>query len=105
MTATDELEKVVRRDHADPHHFLGAHPNGGKEVVVRAFRPAAGVFPVTFFCNFMLSSLLPTRAAAHPGTFSVTGLRGNRKAKRVTLQKSGAWKRMLLRDAGRGYTN
>jgi 1,4-alpha-glucan branching enzyme len=37
----DEAEKVVRRDHSDPHHFLGAHPDGGRGVVVRAFRPDA----------------------------------------------------------------
>jgi 1,4-alpha-glucan branching enzyme len=35
-----EVEQLVRREHPDPHHLLGAHPcNGG--VVVRAFRPAA----------------------------------------------------------------
>ena len=37
---TRELEAVVRRQHANPHSVLGAHPeNGG--VVVRAYRPAA----------------------------------------------------------------
>jgi 1,4-alpha-glucan branching enzyme len=36
----DEIERVVRREHADPHHVLGAHPSNGG-VVVRAFRPAA----------------------------------------------------------------
>ncbi|MGH2821829.1 MAG: 1,4-alpha-glucan branching protein GlgB [Thermoleophilaceae bacterium] len=35
-----EIELVVRREHADPHHVLGAHPSNGG-VVVRAFRPAA----------------------------------------------------------------
>jgi 1,4-alpha-glucan branching enzyme len=40
MTVTDEIELVVRRDHPDPHHILGAHPNNGG-VVVRAFRPGA----------------------------------------------------------------
>jgi 1,4-alpha-glucan branching enzyme len=39
--AVDELEKVVARDHADPHHYLGAHTNGSKKVVVRAYRPDA----------------------------------------------------------------
>jgi 1,4-alpha-glucan branching enzyme len=40
VTAVDELELVLRNEHADPHHFLGAHPQG-KGVVVRAFRPDA----------------------------------------------------------------
>jgi 1,4-alpha-glucan branching enzyme len=35
-----EIELVVRREHADPHNVLGAHPSNGG-VVVRAFRPAA----------------------------------------------------------------
>jgi 1,4-alpha-glucan branching enzyme len=35
-----EIELVVRREHADPHHVLGAHPSNGG-VIVRAFRPAA----------------------------------------------------------------
>jgi 1,4-alpha-glucan branching enzyme len=37
---TDQLDALVRREHADPHSVLGAHPqNGG--VVIRALRPAA----------------------------------------------------------------
>jgi 1,4-alpha-glucan branching enzyme len=36
----EDIERVVRREHADPHHVLGAHPSNGG-VVVRAFRPAA----------------------------------------------------------------
>jgi 1,4-alpha-glucan branching enzyme len=41
MIATDtELDRIVRREHGDPHSVLGAHEyNGG--VVVRALRPAA----------------------------------------------------------------
>jgi 1,4-alpha-glucan branching enzyme len=35
-----EAELILRRDHPDPHHFLGAHPQGDS-VVVRAFRPNA----------------------------------------------------------------
>jgi 1,4-alpha-glucan branching enzyme len=35
-----EIELVVRREHADPHHVLGAHPSNGG-VVLRTFRPAA----------------------------------------------------------------
>jgi 1,4-alpha-glucan branching enzyme len=38
--ATSELDALARREHAQPHAVLGAHPaNGG--VVVRALRPAA----------------------------------------------------------------
>ena len=38
--ATEELEALVHREHANPHSVLGAHPeNGG--VVIRALRPAA----------------------------------------------------------------
>jgi 1,4-alpha-glucan branching enzyme len=40
VTIADEVELIVARDHPDPHHLLGAHPqNGG--FVVRAFRPGA----------------------------------------------------------------
>jgi 1,4-alpha-glucan branching enzyme len=40
MTVESDIQAIVRRDLADPHRLLGAHPeNGG--VVVRAFRPAA----------------------------------------------------------------
>src|SRR3954451_6955722 len=38
-TAAD-LDRLVRREHADPHSILGAHPYDGG-VVVRAYRPAA----------------------------------------------------------------
>jgi 1,4-alpha-glucan branching enzyme len=38
-TAAD-LDRIVRREHANPHSLLGAHPHDGG-VVVRAFRPAA----------------------------------------------------------------
>src|SRR5262249_22145206 len=40
MTVAEELERVVRREHTDPHHVLGAHPQDGG-VVVRAYRPNA----------------------------------------------------------------
>jgi 1,4-alpha-glucan branching enzyme len=40
MTLAEEVELVVRRDHPDPHHLLGAHASNG-DVVVRAFRPGA----------------------------------------------------------------
>ncbi len=36
----DEIERVVRREHPDPHHVLGAHAEDGG-VVVRVYRPAA----------------------------------------------------------------
>jgi 1,4-alpha-glucan branching enzyme len=35
-----ELERIVKREHGDPHSILGAHPYNG-DVVVRALRPAA----------------------------------------------------------------
>ncbi|MBA3328809.1 MAG: 1,4-alpha-glucan branching protein GlgB, partial [Solirubrobacterales bacterium] len=35
-----DVERLVARDHHDPHSILGAHPSDGG-VVVRAFRPAA----------------------------------------------------------------
>jgi 1,4-alpha-glucan branching enzyme len=38
--ATQELDAVVRREHANPHSVLGAHSVDGV-VVVRAYRPAA----------------------------------------------------------------
>ena len=36
-----DVERLIARDHADPHAFLGAHPDGNGGVVVRAFRPGA----------------------------------------------------------------
>ena len=40
LAAAPDLERLVRREHANPHDVLGAHPpNSG--VVIRAFRPAA----------------------------------------------------------------
>jgi 1,4-alpha-glucan branching enzyme len=36
----DDLERLVRGEHHDPHRLLGAHLEDG-QVVVRAFRPAA----------------------------------------------------------------
>ena len=40
MSVETDIEAIVRRDLADPHRLLGAHPHNGG-VVVRAFRPAA----------------------------------------------------------------
>ena len=40
IAASEDLERLVRREHANPHGVLGAHPTEGG-VVVRAFRPAA----------------------------------------------------------------
>ena len=36
----DEVERLVRGEHHEPHRLLGAHTEDGK-VVVRAFRPDA----------------------------------------------------------------
>ena len=36
-----DAEQLAARSAADPHSFLGAHPDGDGGVVVRAFRPAA----------------------------------------------------------------
>ncbi len=35
-----EIERVIARDHADPHHVLGAHP-ARTGVRIRAYRPDA----------------------------------------------------------------
>ena len=40
IAASEDLERLVRREHANPHSILGAHPTKGG-AVVRAFRPAA----------------------------------------------------------------
>jgi 1,4-alpha-glucan branching enzyme len=40
IVETQELDAVVRREHADPHSVLGAH-SVDDGVVVRAYRPAA----------------------------------------------------------------
>ncbi|HSD75952.1 MAG TPA: hypothetical protein VLA98_01050, partial [Solirubrobacteraceae bacterium] len=40
MSVRDDVERVVRRDLADPHRLLGAHPHDGG-AVVRAYRPDA----------------------------------------------------------------
>jgi 1,4-alpha-glucan branching enzyme len=40
MKAREHIERIVGRDHHEPHAFLGAHPGKGG-VVVRAFRPGA----------------------------------------------------------------
>jgi 1,4-alpha-glucan branching enzyme len=40
VSVAADVERLVARDHPDPHALLGAHPDDGG-VVVRAFRPAA----------------------------------------------------------------
>jgi 1,4-alpha-glucan branching enzyme len=40
MTLAAEFERLVARDHHDPHSVLGAHPSRGG-LVIRAFRPGA----------------------------------------------------------------
>jgi 1,4-alpha-glucan branching enzyme len=41
IAAAPDLERLVRRQHNDPHSILGAHPHADG-VVIRALRPAAG---------------------------------------------------------------
>ena len=41
LAAAPDLERIVRREHANPHDVLGAHPADGG-AVIRAFRPGAG---------------------------------------------------------------
>ncbi|HZA83810.1 MAG TPA: 1,4-alpha-glucan branching enzyme, partial [Actinomycetes bacterium] len=36
----DEVERLVRGEHHEPHRLLGAHTEAGR-VVIRAFRPDA----------------------------------------------------------------
>ena len=37
-----DLERVLARDAAEPHAYLGAHPAAsGKGVVIRTYRPSA----------------------------------------------------------------
>lgn len=40
MSARDDIERIVARDHHEPHRVLGAHPQDGG-IVFRAYRPAA----------------------------------------------------------------
>jgi 1,4-alpha-glucan branching enzyme len=40
MSVEAEVERLIHREHHDPHSLLGVHPNGGG-MVVRAYRPAA----------------------------------------------------------------
>ncbi len=37
---SSEIDRLIHREHHDPHSFLGVHPNGSG-MVVRAYRPAA----------------------------------------------------------------
>ena len=36
-----DVDQLVARSAADPHSFLGAHPDGNGGVIIRAFRPEA----------------------------------------------------------------
>ena len=36
-----DAEQLAARSAADPHSYLGAHPDGKGGAVIRAFRPAA----------------------------------------------------------------
>ena len=40
IAASEDLERLVHREHANPHAVLGAHPTKGG-AVIRAYRPAA----------------------------------------------------------------
>jgi 1,4-alpha-glucan branching enzyme len=40
MPVNEEIERLVRGEHHEPHRLLGAHPDGG-QVRVRAWRPGA----------------------------------------------------------------
>src|SRR5262245_24602462 len=45
LAAAPDLERLVRREHSNPHDVLGGHPADGG-VVVRAFRPSAAAVRV-----------------------------------------------------------
>ena len=61
MTVETDIEAIVRRDLADPHRLLGAHPqNGG--VVVRAFRPEAKAVRVRLSNTLLLGKTRPVEA-------------------------------------------
>ncbi len=89
-TVTREIERLVARDHHDPHSVLGAHPARGG-VVVRAFRPGAeqvvalpdSLEPVRLrrihregaFAGCVAGASLPLRymlEASYPGGVTVT---------------------------------
>jgi 1,4-alpha-glucan branching enzyme len=72
----DERALVVRGEHSDPHHVLGAHPADGGGVRIRAWRPGADAItalapggaveltqtdPAGFFEGTMLDAQLPLR--------------------------------------------
>ena len=42
----NDAVRLLAREHPQPHAFLGAHPDDGDGVVVRAFRPAAAAVSV-----------------------------------------------------------
>jgi 1,4-alpha-glucan branching enzyme len=42
----NDADRLLAREHSQPHSFLGAHPDGDGRVVVRAFRPAAAAVKV-----------------------------------------------------------
>ncbi len=58
--ATHALEAIVRREHADPHSVLGAHPvqSDPPGVLIRVHRPAAQA--VTILLSAPLSAGVPT---------------------------------------------
>ena len=46
-TLADEIARVVRGEHRDPHRVLGPHAEGN-QIVVRLFRPDASSVTVLF---------------------------------------------------------
>ena len=84
-TVTSELDALVRREHAQPHSILGAHPaNDG--VIVRVLRPAA-----------LKVSVKPAKGKSveleqiHPGGVFEGSDRGRRAA--AALQAQGRLRR------------
>jgi 1,4-alpha-glucan branching enzyme len=46
IPSAEELDRLARREHAEPHAILGAHPGADGTVIVRALRPAAQAISV-----------------------------------------------------------
>jgi 1,4-alpha-glucan branching enzyme len=46
VTESEHIALLLSRDHHDPHAFLGAHPAGDGDVVVRVLRPGAAAVRV-----------------------------------------------------------
>ena len=86
-----EIERVVARDHPDPHHVLGAHP-ARSGVRIRAFRPDAEavvvhadgapavelhrIHPDGLFEGVATGAKLPLRVGRAPSEFTSMGRGG-----------------------------